>query len=845
MIKKLLYLLFACGLLSPAAAQLPSKFDLGGPWEFRQAGTPKWYPASVPGCVQLDLLKNRLIKNPYYRSNEDSIQWVGGSGWEYRRIFYLDPEAFSSQHIDLVFEGLDTYANVYLNDSLILVANNMFREWNCENTKYILRIGKNELRIQFPSIVNTNKELYSKMDRKLPGDEKVVCRKAAYNFGWDWGPTLITSGIWKPVYLKFYNRVNLLGVQFIQKKLTDSAAYMSAVFTLTSSLADSAGIRIDNDSVFMTSHRTVIKKGVNQIRFDFVIKNPILWWPNGIGSSYLYPFNYYLYLGTQLVSKGQQKVGLRTIELIQQRDTAGRTFMFLVNNIPFFVKGANYIPQDNFPSRVSDSAYRALLTDVKGLNMNMLRVWGGGIYEKDVFYDLCDELGILVWQDFMFACAMYPRDMAFMQNVNAESIQNIVRLRRHPSIAVWCGNNEIDEGWKNWGWVKQYNYTPADSSWVYQGYQNLFNGILLNNVKKFDTLRPYIPTSPMFGWGNPNSLLAGDMHYWGVWWGKKPFSAYKENVGRFMSEYGFQAFPDISSIRRFTKPADLVLGSAVMKTHQKHSTGYQLIDEYMARDFNRPVDFESYAYVSQILQAEGIKTAIEAHRRAMPYCMGTMLWQYNDCWPVVSWSARDYYGTPKALHYYLRKEYKDVLVSPVMEKGRFRVYIVSDRYYAMEGHLNVKVTDFDGNVILDTLRQISVPFLNSYYYFDADSATFLKGIDMKKVVLTAAFTTAAKEHETYSNTFYFVPVKDLALEKPVITRELTETAVGFKIRLTTDKLAKNVWLSTTVNGKFIENYSDIIPGEPADFFFVTTYTQKDLLDKISIRTLYDTYHSAP
>ena len=842
MTKKLLLVFLYCGLLLTVTAQLPQKIDLGGQWEFRKSGSAKWYPATVPGCVQLDLLKNKLIKDPFYRSNEDSVQWVAENGWEYRRIFYMDESLFAYQHIDLILEGLDTYANVYLNDTLIVVANNMFRQWYVDNAKYRLYIGRNELRIQFPSITKTNTELYSRLETKLPGDDKVVCRKAAYNFGWDWGPKLVTSGIWKPLYLKLYRRVNLLGVQFIQKSLTDSAAYMSAIFTMSSSVGDTCAIRIDNDSVPLITHHTYLKKGVNLVRFDFVIKNPKLWWPNGIGTPYLYPFNYYVYLSDDLVEKGLQKVGLRTIELVQQRDTVGRTFIFFVNKVPVFVKGANYIPQDNFPTRVSDSAYRALLSDVKGSNINMLRVWGGGIYEKDVFYDLCDELGIMVWQDFMFACAMYPRDKDFMQNVNAESMQNIYRLRRHACLALWCGNNEIDEGWKNWGWQKEYKYKPADSSWVYQGYQNIFNGLLANNVKKYDTLRPYIPTSPMFGWGKPESALAGDMHYWGVWWGKHPFSEYKEYIGRFMSEYGFQSFPDISSFRRFTKPEDLKLGSKVMKAHQKHPNGYELIDEYMMRDFRRPKDFESYAYVSQILQAEGIKTAIEAHRRSMPYCMGTMFWQYNDCWPVVSWSARDYYGTPKALHYYIRNAYKDLLVSPVIEKGRFRVYIVSDRYYPVDGHLNVTITDLEGRKILDTLRQITVPFLNSYSYFDVDSASILRGNDPKNLVVKASFLTADKNKDIYSNTFYFVPVRDLALKKPNITMEVKEIPVGFMITLTSDKLARSVWLSTSVKGKFIQNFIDVLPGEPAEIFFFTTSDVKDMKDKIIFRSLFDTYN---
>jgi|APCry1669188910_1035180.scaffolds.fasta_scaffold00009_75 beta-mannosidase len=839
--KKLFLLFFVCGLLIPAAAQLPRKIDLGGQWEFRKAGTKKWLPAKVPGCVQLDLLKNKVIRDPYYRTNEDSVQWIAESDWEYRKVFFLDPSVLATRNIDLVFEGLDTYADVFLNDSLIINADNMFREWSYENVKFKLQSGRNELFIRFPSVNKQNREIYQRMPIKLPGDEKVVCRKAAYNFGWDWGPKMVTMGIWKPVYLKLYNRLNLIGARFIQKKLTDSAAYMSAEFVLSSNLPESGSIKLNNDKTLLADYRISIQKGITLIQFDFIIKNPRLWWPNGMGAQNLYPLDYSVYLGDEEVSKGQQKIGLRTIELVTNKDSLGSTFFFTVNKVPVFIKGANYIPQDNFPTRVSDSAYRTLLTEARDLNMNMLRVWGGGIYEKDIFYDLCDELGIMVWQDFMFACAMYPGNTTFLQNVNAESAQNIVRLRRHPCLALWCGNNEIDEGWKNWGWIKEYKYSQRDSAMVYRTYQFIFDGILRDNVNKLDTLRPYIPSSPGIGWGNPRSRFDGDMHYWGVWWGKQPFTKYREVVGRFMSEYGFQGFPDINSFSRFAKPEDMKLGSAVMKAHQKHPTGYELIDEYMIRDFRRPVDFVSYVYVSQVLQAEGIKTAVEAHRRAMPYCMGTLFWQFNDCWPVVSWSARDYYGAPKALQYYLRKAYKDILVSTVIEKNRLKVYLVSDRNAATNGDLRVRITGFEGNIIRDTLLKIIVPRSSSHTYFEADSATYTKGIDPRKVVMTAVFTPSGNDPDKYRSNFYFTPVKDLDLIKPVIKKEISEAPGGYKIILSTDKLAKNLWLSTTVKGKFSENFSDLIPGIPLEIFFTTSYKAKDLQDRITIKTISDTY----
>jgi beta-mannosidase len=841
--KKIALLFFICGMVFRGISQVPQNFDLGGDWEFRKSGTEQWYPAKVPGSVHLDLMRNRMIKDPFFRANEDSVQWVSDTGWEYRRVFYIDKTMLSSHRIDLDFKGLDTYANVYLNDSLILVADNMFREWYLDNIKTRLYLGRNELRIQFPSVTRTNKELYDKLGQKLPGDEKVVCRKAAYQFGWDWGPRLITCGIWKPVFLRLWNQVNIHNVQFIQKSMKDSVASMSAVFTVNSTLTDTVEFTISNDTVPLFTGPALVKRGLNSVRLDFKIRKPKLWWPNGVGlgGPYLYTMKYSVKLGNQIVDKGSQKIGIRTIELVQQRDTVGRSFVILVNNTPVFIKGANYIPQDNFTTRVRDTVYRNLLTDVKNSKMNMLRVWGGGIYENDIFYDLCDELGILVWQDFMFACAMYPSNKEFLQNINAESIQNIVRLRNHPCLALWCGNNEINEGWKNWGWVKQYKYSPEDSAAVYQGYKTIFNGLLATNVRKFDTLRSYIPTSPMFGWGTPESRVAGDMHYWGVWWGKEPFSSYNTVVGRFMSEYGFQSFPEMKSFINFTRPEDLKLGSPVMKAHQKHPVGYELIDEYMKREYRTPKDFASYTYVSQILQAEGIKTAIEAHMRSIPGCMGTMFWQYNDCWPVVSWSARDYFGNYKALHYYLPREFSDVLLSPVIENGRLKVYLVNQRYAIVAGDFRVKLTDFSGKVFYDTTYDAANNFFQKRCWFDMDTASLLQGVDPSKVVFSVSFRTWGYKHDLFTNVFYFRPVKDLDLPRPGIKKEISEVPGGYKIRLTSDKLAKNVWIYTFAKGKFSDNFMDILPGESVEMIFTTSDKVKDLAALLIIRTIADTY----
>ena len=812
--------------------------DLQSDWEFRKAGTLEWMPAKVPGCVHLDLMRNSKIPDPFYRDNEEKVQWVCESGWEYRKVFRFDPDDFRWRNVDLIFDGLDTYANVYLNDSLILVADNMFRQWFAD-IKLILRPGNNVLRIQFPSIVAESKARQERYMHKLPGGDRVFTRKAAYHFGWDWGPKLITCGIWRPVKIRMYNYVNVLGVQFIQKSLTDSLARMSVIFTMLSHLSDSAYIKIFHDTLEVISEHVLLKKGANVIRGNFNIRDPQRWWPNGLGPPNLYHFTYKVYFAGRLVGEGKQKIGLRTVELVEKRDSLGKNFYLEINDIPVFVKGANYIPQDNFLPRITDSMYRMLIWDVKDANMNMLRVWGGGIYENDIFYELCDEFGIMVWQDFMFACAMYPGNKEFLDNVRAEVIQNIVRLRQHACIVLWCGNNEIDEGWRNWGWPKEFGYSKEDSTDIYKNYRVIFNEIIYNSLRKFDTLRPYIPSSPYLGWGNPVSIKEGDVHYWGVWWGKEPFSEYRNKVGRFMSEFGFQAFPDITSIEKFTRPEDRYLVSSVMKSHQKHPVGYETIDEYLLRDYRKPKNFASYVLVTQFLQAEGIKTAVEAYRRSKPYCMGSLYWQLNDCWPVVSWSSRDYYGMKKTLHFFASKFYNDVLISPVIEGEKIKVYVISDRRRAEKNTIRLTLMDFDGNVLFETFKYIDLPPNSCAVYFDTTQSALLQGVDTSQVVLSTALLGLPGINSF--NLLFFKPIKDLNLPRPQFTIRVSANEIGYRIRVLSDKMAKNVHLTVNAPGELRDNDFDILPQDGYEVQFVTHKRIPNLISLITVTSLVDTY----
>jgi beta-mannosidase len=820
-------------------SQLPGKLDLTGTWQFRQQGSQKIYNGQVPGSVQTDLFRNKLIPDPFYRDNEAKVQWVSDTGWVYERYFNLEPSFFSHRNIELVCEGLDTYANVYINDSLVLVADNMFKEWY-PNVKYLLHIGYNKIRIEFISTPKENRKRYDSLPYKLPGDERTVCRKAAYQFGWDWGPTLVTMGIWKPIYLRYWDRVNLLGVRIIQRSYIDTVAHMSAVFTLNSTLADSAVFRLLYDGKVFFSDKEVLQKGINVIRADFDFVKPILWWPNGMGAAALYNLGWEVDFAGKKVAEGSKRIGIRTIELFQNKDSIGRSFFFKVNGKPAFIRGANFVPMDNFPARVSDSAYAALLSDADMANINMLRVWGGGIYERDKFYELCDEKGIMVWQDFMFANAMIPNSKDFVQSIREEAIQNIVRLRDHPCIALWCGNNEIDEGWRNWGWVKQYGYSKEDSTDIYKTYRTVFNEVIPNSIRRMDTLRPYITSSPKFGWGRPESMKEGDSHYWGVWWGKEPFSKYEEKIPRFMSEFGFQGFPDDYTINKFTLPEDRKLGSAVMKAHQKHPVGFETIDEYMKRDFRDPKNFEMYGYVSQVLQAEGVTKAIEAHRRAKPYCMGTMYWQFNDCWPGVSWSARDYYGKKKALWYRTKAVFTDQFVSAEVKNDTLRAFATTDDGFEQDIVFNMFLCDFGGNIIWNYDSVVKLDPTRSVMVAQAPVSYLLQGYDPKSVYIYMDVRNIFGVR--CSKMLYLVPLKDLDLQKPTYQTKVKETDDGYAIELSTNTHSPYVRLSTEVEGEFLENYFDLQPQLTKVVLFKCKTKDPKFAEKLKVVSLYDSYN---
>lgn len=818
-------------------------------WEFKQADETSWKRATVPGSVHLDLMQNGFIKDPFYRANEREVQWIENKNWEYRATFKADEELLSSERIELDFRGLDTFADVYLNDKLILRADNMHVGWIVD-IKANLKTGDNVLRVFFHSPLNHVIGQYESSPIRYPavndvGEKKVsvYTRKAPYHYGWDWGPRLVTSGIWRPVYFRAWNKGKIRDVWFKQKSLNALKANLEIEFEIEATRDESFSININSTkNEFKTITQEVkLKAGVNKISVPLVILKPKLWWTNGLGEQKFYDFNIELKQGNALIEEMQKRFGLRTLEVINKPDKYGESFYVKLNGRNVFMKGANYIPSDSFLTRVTPERYKQIFEDMKGANFNMVRVWGGGVYEDDLFYDLADEYGILIWQDFMFACSLYPSDESFLNKVSQEADYNIRRLRNHAALALWCGNNEIDQAWKSWGWQDQFDEEQKQS--LTHGYNKLFHQLLAEKVKEHDPRRFYMHSSPMSGWGSLQEFNYADNHFWGVWHDEWPFKDFNTYVPRFMSEYGFQSFPDMNTIERFaTEQEDWDIKSDVMKVHQKASKGNGLIMHYMDDHYRQPKDFASFVYVSQLLQAEGIKTAIEAHRRNMPFCMGTLYWQLNDCWTAISWSSIDFYGRWKALHYFVKKAYEPVLISAYSQDDEMKVYLISDLVKPLNGTLKLELKDFHGKPLWSHTQKILIAPNKSKPYYAVQLPVILENLNRNEVVLSLTLENAKKEIVTQTLQ-YFVEPKDLNLPQPKITFDVETKNGAVELKLKTNVLAKNVYLDFEKDTEsfFSDNFFDLLPNEERVVKVKTSLLLEKIKKRLKIKTLADSY----
>jgi beta-mannosidase len=813
-------------------------------WQFREAGKDVWHPATVPGCVHTDLLANKLIDDPFYRDNEQKQQWIGKTDWEYQTHFAVTPATLRRENIELVFAGLDTYADVFLNDQLILNADNMFRTWRVD-CKRALKPGDNVLRIRFRSPVKEVLPVMARINYELPAPndqgEKTspYTRKAPYQYGWDWGPRFVTSGIWRPASLEAWDQARINDVQIATGKVASDVASLTANVEVEASAPLKAIVTLNDltDHTVAGRKEIALTKGVNRVSLAFTIAHPQLWWPNGLGAHPLYNFQAQVVINGAPVDQKRTRTGIRTLELRQTPDESGKSFAFFINNVPVFAKGANWIPADSFPTRITKAKYRELVGSARDANMNMLRVWGGGIYESDDFYDACDEMGILLWQEFMFACSMYPATPEFLDNVRHEAIDNVTRLRNHPSIVVWCGNNEIETGWLHWGWKEKL---PAS---LWDDYRKIFHGVLQEVVASYDPTRPYRPSSPSANLeDDPEKQRIGDTHYWQVWHAALPFSEYEKQRPRFMSEYGFQSFPAIETVKTYTLPTERDIQSPIMLAHQRHPRGNQLIREYMLREYPEPKDFESFLYVSQVLQAEGIRTGAEHLRRIMPRNMGSLYWQIDDCWPVASWSSIDYYGRWKALQYYARHFYTNLLISPHLEDGRLKFYVVSDETKPEAATIHVMVMDFNGKVVQSLDAPVTIASLSSHSYFDIALTDLLKGTDAKSSFVYCELLVGG--NVVSSHDYFFAPFKELRLPHPRITYDVAPAQGGFRLKVKSEGFANAVYFSAgDSDGSFSDNYFDLIPGKPVVLFYRSRaeLSLKEFRESLSIRSMVDAF----
>ncbi|MFZ4582948.1 MAG: beta-mannosidase [Paludibacter sp.] len=834
----------------------PLSLEINTGWKFKQSDSTNWYPAQVPGCIHTDLLNNKLIENPYYRTNERKLQWIDKLDWEYETNFNLSAEFIVKDRLELDFKGLDTFAEVYLNGSKILTADNMFRKW-IVNVKSVAKQGENTLQVKFQSPITKGLELQKSYGILLPAvndqaenggltkDQLIspFIRKAPYHFGWDWGPRFATSGIWKPVSIRAWNDIKIEDFYVKQHSLTDKLAVLKTLIEVQSTKKQQASFEITIDGKSKIKKTVELKSGNNLIEIPFEITNPKRWWTNGLGKQNLYTINASVKSNISVDSQSRE-IGLRTLQLIQKPDSTGNSFYFELNGVPVFAKGANHIPNDMFLNRVTKDVYDWEINTAVKSNMNMLRVWGGGIYEDDYFYQLCDRKGILVWQDFMFACSMYPGNTDFLNSVTKEAEYQVKRLRNHPSMALWCGNNEIDVAWQNdsktggWGWKNAYSAEKREQVW--NAYDTIFNHILADAVKALSPDAAYWHSSPSSIVPEQyatNSNPDGDSHYWGVWHAREPFENYSKNIGRFMSEYGFQSFPEFESIKKFALPEDYNIESDVMRHHQRSAIGNVAIRDYMKMYYHVPDNFEKFLYVGQVLQAYGIRFAIEAHRRAMPYNMGSLVWQINDCWPVASWSSCDYYKRWKALQYEIKRSFEPVLITAFEENGKTAVTIISDKLNPIQGALEMELYDFSGKLLKSHSIPANVVSNAPTKVFEAQTNTLTDNVEGTYGLLRLQ----SDGKEIARKVHFFTQPKNLELSKPDISSNVTLVGGLYTITLKSNMLVKDLYLNFEgIEGFFSDNYFDLLPGTTRELTFTTKEKIKNL-PKLTLMSLVDSY----
>ena len=782
---------------------------------------------SVPGCLHTDLFDNGRIPDPFYGTNEQALQWLSYVPCTYTCEVWKDELPFK-KNLELVLEGVTGYAEIFLNGQPLEhqdhnnVMDNAYRTWRFPLDKKIRTY--NLIEVRFTPAQQIIDQRKAAVPYALP-EERAWLRMPPYQSGWDWGPKLTTCGITGEAfitadeksircptfnlpqtshpYLHTLHSYAILSKNGKGKALSYSIKIDGKIFTQSNS---DDGFRLPSAASVNYWSEVHYKSNTEWKYLD-----KTRWESNGSGNACLHDVVMTLQCGKKVDSLAI-RAGFRSVELRRTKDSTGQSFEFVINGKPVFAKGVNWIPADFFPHKMSEERYRELLQACKDANVNMIRVWGGGIYEPDIFYDLCDEMGIMVWQDFMFAGTLYPGDKSFLQNVQKEAIEQVLRLRRHPCIVLWCGNNEVKNGWEDWGWKN--NYTPEQREQLDRDMHYLFDTLLAKVVNKYGGGVPYIPTSPLWGWGHPECCTEGDSHYWGVWWGEQPFEMWYSKTGRFMSEYGFQSYPDLRTLQTVMPDTALHLGSPELNNHQKHARGVQIIDKAMNPYFYRPDNLEDYVYVSQLVQAYGIGMALEEHRRRSPYCMGTLMWQLNDCWPVASWSCIDYYGRRKALYYEMKRQFEPVIIAcDTLQDGKLPIYVVSERDEKLSCRLKLTLFQMDGTVISSqTTKKQEITSLKSKHFIDFPIAHS----DLNHCYLQIECLDNDGNVLAQKVRFFCYPGQLDLSNAPITVRRIDDTTV----EVSSSVLQYGVELTANVDGYFDDNYFTLLPNVPKRVTFV-------------------------